>query len=95
MFDWRELKRWGISEANLPPGSIIKFREPTLWSEHKRQVIVGVVLFAVETALILALVVSLRKTRRTKEEIAVSETRYRTVADYTYTWEYCLIRMAP
>jgi PAS domain S-box-containing protein len=88
MFDWRELKRWGISEGNLPPGSIIKYREPTLWSEYKRQVIVGAVLFAVETVFIVALFVSLRNTRRTKEELAASETRYRTVADYTYAWEY-------
>jgi len=29
-FDWRELKRWNISEANLPPGSEIHFRVPTM-----------------------------------------------------------------
>ena len=27
MFDWRELRRWGISEDSLPPGSVIQFRE--------------------------------------------------------------------
>ena len=26
MFDWRQLKRWGISEDKLPPGSIVRFK---------------------------------------------------------------------
>jgi hypothetical protein len=30
MFDWRQLQRWKISEASLPEGSIIQFREPTV-----------------------------------------------------------------
>ena len=24
MFDWRELKRWGIAEDRLPPGSVVR-----------------------------------------------------------------------
>jgi signal transduction histidine kinase/ABC-type uncharacterized transport system substrate-binding protein len=39
MFDWRALKRWGISEQSLPPGSVILYREPTLWEKHSRLVI--------------------------------------------------------
>jgi signal transduction histidine kinase len=31
MFDWNELKRWHIPESRLPSGSIILFREPSLW----------------------------------------------------------------
>jgi len=31
MFDWNELKRWHIPESSLPSGSIILFREPSLW----------------------------------------------------------------
>ena len=30
-FDWRELQRWGIREADLPAGSQIDFREPSFW----------------------------------------------------------------
>ena len=29
IFDWRELQRWHIGESQLPPGSIVRFREPT------------------------------------------------------------------
>jgi len=35
MFDWHELQNWHISENSLPVGSVILFREPSLW-EHTR-----------------------------------------------------------
>ena len=31
MFDWRALRRWGLEESNLPPGSIVLNRQPTVW----------------------------------------------------------------
>lgn len=39
MFDWRQLRRWGISEDRLPPGSIVRFREHTLWEDHGGKII--------------------------------------------------------
>jgi signal transduction histidine kinase/ABC-type uncharacterized transport system substrate-binding protein len=38
-FDWRELRRWGISESRLPPGSEVYFREPTGWERYRWQII--------------------------------------------------------
>jgi signal transduction histidine kinase len=35
MFDWRALHRWGIKESALPQGSVVLFREPTLWERTK------------------------------------------------------------
>lgn len=45
-FDWRELQRWHISENNLPPGSQVLFREPSMWGKYRWQVslIAGVIL---------------------------------------------------
>jgi signal transduction histidine kinase len=34
-FDWREMQRWGISEARLPPGSEVHFRTPTAWEQYR------------------------------------------------------------
>jgi signal transduction histidine kinase len=33
-YDWRELQHWNISENQLPAGSIIHFREPTMWERY-------------------------------------------------------------
>jgi signal transduction histidine kinase len=35
MFDWNELQTWHIPESQLPEGSIIMFREPSLWQRTK------------------------------------------------------------
>ena len=49
-FDWREMRRWGISESRLPPGSDIHFRNPSLWEQYRLQ-IVGVIVLG-QSALI-------------------------------------------
>ena len=87
-YDWRELKRWGISEKALPPGSIVEFKQLSLWEEHKGKVLGGLFFIAIETLLIIGLFVNLHKRRRAEAEIAASALRYRTVADYTHDWEY-------
>ena len=35
MFDWRALRRWGFREKDLPQGSAVLFRAPTLWQRTK------------------------------------------------------------
>ena len=36
MFDWRALRRWGFKESDLPPGSVVIFRELSVWERTKR-----------------------------------------------------------
>ena len=35
VYDWRELQRWNISEARLPLGSVVQFREPSIWARYR------------------------------------------------------------
>src|SRR5271166_3750497 len=35
VFDWKQLKRWNLSESRLPANSIVLNREPTLWQRAK------------------------------------------------------------
>jgi signal transduction histidine kinase len=66
-FDVRELRRWNISEARLPPGSAIRFREPTAWARYRWQIASVGVLLLLETALIATLLYERR--RRQQAEI--------------------------
>lgn len=34
IFDWRQLKRWNVDVPNLPPGSEVRFRQPTFWEQY-------------------------------------------------------------
>ncbi len=87
VYDWRELKHWGIPETSLPKGSTLLYKEFSLWESY-RWYLIGILTFClVETLLVIGLVVNLRTRRRAERELADSETRYRTVADYTYDWE--------
>jgi signal transduction histidine kinase len=55
VFDWRQLQRWGISESRLPPGSEIRFRGPSLWRDHRREVLLVLSALVLQSLLIVAL----------------------------------------
>ena len=67
-FDWRELKRWDIDEASLPPGSEVLFRPPTMWEEHNGVVLAVVALLVVQTGLIMGLLAQRTRRRRAEGE---------------------------
>ena len=68
MFDWRELRRGEISENNLPPGSLVRFKEPTFWEHYKWHIISVLSLCAVEAFLITILLIE-RRRRRAKDAL--------------------------
>ena len=37
--DWRELQRWDIPESALPPGTLVLYREPSLWERYEDYII--------------------------------------------------------
>jgi len=63
-FDWRELRRWGIAESRLPAGSIVSFRSPGLWQEHRLMVVSAAGALLVQSLLITGLLYQRRARRR-------------------------------
>jgi hypothetical protein len=88
MFDWRELRRWRIDEKRLPKGSVVLFRAPDFWADHKWEVAGAVGLLLGQGLLIGALLVERRSRQRAQTGLVEAERRYRTVADFTTDWEY-------
>jgi PAS domain S-box-containing protein len=88
MFDWRELRRWGIPESRLPRGSVVLFREPNLWAEHWRAILLAFGALVGQSVLIGALLLSRRRRVAAEAGLRDAEQRYRTVADFTHDWEY-------
>ncbi len=64
MFDWRELRRWGIGEGRLPFGSVVQNRPPGFWDLYKWRIIGAVVLCITEALLIVGLLVERANRRR-------------------------------
>jgi signal transduction histidine kinase len=67
-FDWRELQRWRIAESRLPPGSIVRYRAPSLWQEYRSTVLSAVGVLAVQSLLIVGLLYQRRARRRAEIE---------------------------
>jgi signal transduction histidine kinase len=68
-FDGRQLRRWGISESLLPPGSVVRFQPPSAWDLDRRYVLgyLGLVVF--ESALLLALVIQRQKLKQSGAQL--------------------------
>jgi signal transduction histidine kinase len=75
--DWRQLRRWGISEARLPTGTLIRFREPSLWDRYWIYVIAALTLLITQSVLIAGLLIQRRRRRRAEKELRRNETALR------------------
>jgi signal transduction histidine kinase len=53
MFDWRALEKWGFKESELPPGSIVMYRELSVW-QRTRKFWIGGLLIIVALAMLAA-----------------------------------------
>jgi len=62
-YDWRELKRWRINEASLPSGSIVQFRQPTVWQTYRWQILLLSAAILVQAAMIMVLLYEHRRRR--------------------------------
>jgi signal transduction histidine kinase len=63
VFDWRQLQRFGITEAQLPPGSEIRFRDLSVWDQYRQQIIALLAVLLIQTALIIWLLYERRRRR--------------------------------
>ncbi len=68
VFDWRELERWGIPESRLPPGSVVRYRAPSLWSAYKGTVLSAVGVLVVQSLLIVGLLYQRRARQRAESD---------------------------
>ena len=65
-FDWRQLKRWGISESQLPAGSTTLYRQSRPWELYQQQIIGAGLLLIFQTALIAGLLIQSARRRQTE-----------------------------
>jgi PAS domain S-box-containing protein len=78
--DRRALDRWGFDEADLPPGAVVEFRQPSLWEVHSDKIVAAIGAFLLQTLAVIALLFRNRKLRA-ERALRVSEERYRNVVE--------------
>jgi PAS domain S-box-containing protein len=88
MFDWQAVKRWGLKESEIPAGSVILNRQPTVWESYKDLIIGGISLIIFEALAISGLWWQRAKREKVETDLMVtnnrlreSEARFRLVAN--------------
>ena len=76
--DWRQLQRWGIIEARLPAGTLVRFREPSALDRYYPYVLGVAMLLLAQTALIAGLLVQRSRRRLAEEQLRGSQAALRT-----------------
>ncbi len=79
--DWRQLDRWDVSEADVPPGVELRFREPGLFQRYRNYVLSAVAVLLLQTLLIAGLLIQRRNRQRAERSLRESEERFRLMAD--------------
>jgi PAS domain S-box-containing protein len=81
--DWRQLRRWHIPDSALPPGTVILYRQPTLWERDRRYILAAIVLIVAQALLIIGLLWQRARKRAAEAVLRESEKRFRVMADTT------------
>jgi signal transduction histidine kinase len=87
--DFRQLLRWKLSERNLPEDTVLSFKQPTLWEEHRDLVLATIFVVLLQTILITALLAQILRRRRAEatSRMALSDlarvTRLTTLGEMT------------
>ena len=64
VFDWRQLRKWGIGENRVPPGSELRFRQASAWEQYRWEIMLVSMALILQSGLILGLVQEHRQRRR-------------------------------
>jgi len=67
--DWRELRRWHISESALPPGTVVLYRQLTAWRRYQKYAFAGVAVIILQALLIAALLWQRARRRSATEDL--------------------------
>jgi signal transduction histidine kinase len=76
--DWRELRRWGISEALLPPGTLVAYRQRSVWDRYGLYLLGALALLVAQSVLITGLLVQRTRRRQAEARVIGSQEALRT-----------------
>jgi signal transduction histidine kinase len=79
--DWRQLRRWNISEARVRPGTAILFRDPGIWKRYRRYILGVLAIVLTQSAWIIGLLVQVARRKRAENTIRESQAELRASYD--------------
>ncbi len=79
--DWRQVKRWGIDQARIPAGTLVRFRDPSAWDSYKGYIVAAAALVLAQAGLIAGLLLQADRRRQAEKQLRSSEEQVRTSYD--------------
>ncbi|MBR1211225.1 ABC transporter substrate binding protein [Bradyrhizobium sp. JYMT SZCCT0180] len=73
--DHRAMERWNLKERNLPPGTVVLFKPPTIWDQHRGTVVAALSVLGLQTAFLGALLIQWRRRQRAEALLRDSDDR--------------------
>jgi len=81
IFDWRAMERWSIRDSDLPPGSIVRFRPPSVWDAYRVHLLIVAAVVILQMVMIAVLLMQRVQRRRAEEALRQIEERLALAAD--------------
>ena len=67
--DVRQLQRWNLDESRLPAGTVVRFREPSVWDVYHWHITAAALVIILQSLLIAALILQRRRRRIAEVEV--------------------------
>jgi len=67
--DWRQLAQWSVPESDLPPGTVVLHRQPTVWGRYQNYILAGIGVILLQTLLICGLLLQRARKRSATEDL--------------------------
>ncbi len=83
LINWRALKIWHVSVSRIPAEATVLYRDPSLWEQHRGLILATIALIGLQSVLIVALLVQLRRRRQAEAALRDSEKRMSLAAEAT------------
>ena len=71
LVDWRQMKRWGIDVAQLPPDAELAFYEPSVWERYRTEILATLAVIILQAGTIARLIAQGRRRRRVEQELTL------------------------
>ena len=68
IFDWQQMQRWNVAASDLPPGSEIRFRMPTIWKQYRWQSMTALAVILLQALFIAGMLYEHRRRRAAEIE---------------------------
>lgn len=73
--DYRAMQRWNLNEKDLPPDTVVLFKKPTIWDEHRGTVLAALSVLGLQTVFLAALLIQRRRRKRAEQLLKDSDER--------------------